>query len=232
MKISCNHCGAQNDLGRVFCTSCGKKLDLSQRTSAQEFKGSEAPAVPPVIWKILVLVVVLFVVGVVALAFWCTPPIGEVGDLPGARRVVTKWQNAKVSLRPGKSVGVPLSEREINVYLAQQAQKLQLASLAVVLQPGRFETRVGAAITLPFTVPGFSTNQIPLSYNLSGGFNGGKVAITGVKLGHLPLPGSFQSKATEKILPALAEFTKDQDMIDAITEVNLSTGTVEIVFQK
>ena len=232
MKITCNHCNAQNELGRVFCTSCGKKLDLTQRTSAQEFKGSEAPRIPSAIWKILVLVIVILIVGAVALAFWCTPAIGEFGEGSNARRVTTKWQNTKVSLRPGMSVGVPISEREINVYLAQQVQNLQLTSLTLVFQPGRFEARAGSAITLPFTVPGLATNQIALSYNVSGGFNGGKAVITGVKLGHLPLPGPFQNKATDKILPAFEEFTKDQAMMDAITEVNLSTGTVEIVFQK
>ena len=129
-------------------------------------------------------------------------------------------------------VVIAIKEREINIYLAQQAQDLKLASLALVLQPGRFEVRVGSAITLPFTIPGLGTNQVPLSYNVSGGFNGGKAVVSGVKLGHLPLPGSFQGTATGKILPALSEFTKDQVMMDAMTEVNLSTGVVEIVFQK
>ena len=96
--IVCGGCGSENELGRVFCTQCGGKLDLSGMTNevvAEQAKRSFMAKHWPK-FAIGVAVIILLIFG---MTFWSTGPLqGKEGTSVGARRVQSQMRSmAKLS---------------------------------------------------------------------------------------------------------------------------------------
>ena len=66
--INCTKCGSGNELGRVFCLSCGAKLDLSNLGSEEIVEMDQLPWIKRHYPKIIIAVVVIIVVCSVSLS--------------------------------------------------------------------------------------------------------------------------------------------------------------------
>src|ERR1035437_2744940 len=99
----CSRCGNQNPLGRVFCTKCGTKLELSHMTAEHVVEIKKSWTDPFIRhWRLLAAAVVVLAMVLVALAFWPqTMQIGKEGTRVDGRKVDVGLASLRV-LRPGE----------------------------------------------------------------------------------------------------------------------------------
>ena len=230
MKIECAQCGAPNDLGRVFCTSCGQKLDLSRHTAVKEIQDSAFVVMFRNVKRIVGPVLAIVIILMIALLIWPVAP-GKITTEPrGTQRVQQKMQAVK-ALGAGQSVAVLFTEKEINSYLETKRAKLNFRTLGVTFSPVGFAITATAAITLPFTIPVANTNQLPYSISLGGTFTDGRLSVQS-RVGHLPLPGPLGAYPRQCLAAAFDEYLKDQPLVAAAQNATCSDGQLEMLFKK
>lgn len=240
MKIPCAKCGAQNELGRVFCTSCGQKLDLSQRTAVQDIEEDAGPGIVKHIVVAVIVVLVLTALVLAAMALWPAKPIiDNTGEKRGAARVAQLLVEAKRAVAmsgAGERRSLQLSEKEINTYLERKCEGLGFTSITVNMLPDSFVLRIEApGLSLPFTLPGMTSGQLPITYMVRGGFVSGQPAqpvFSSVRMGHLPLIRALRSSFFAKLAAIFDDFLKEQDLVDTLQEVALDDDKVVLIFQK
>jgi len=113
--LTCPKCGVDNQLGRVFCSSCGAKLDLANMTS-QSVAESQKKSWIARFWWIVPVAIVLVAALMVACAFW---PKTDPLDGPGTRvqgRTVETTLISMGRVRQGRGGGKALSAAEINAF--------------------------------------------------------------------------------------------------------------------
>lgn len=230
MKITCTKCGHQNELGRVFCTGCGKKLDLARRTSVEELKPNVAKKITKWIANTVILIILAGGILGLALAFWPAPASTQVGETRGAQRVEQKAK-ALQGGAPGVSLQATFVERDLNTWLDANKGRGGYDLVAIRLLDGRFVIKGRGYINLPFTVPGLSSEGIPYSMGMSGRFDKGRLVVTSRVMGHLPL-FSFLTEIVDSRLRAVLGDLVDSTLLGAIQEVLLTEGQVQVTVQK
>jgi hypothetical protein len=230
MKIICDKCNAENELGRVFCTNCGQKLDLTQHTSIGEIREGAFSRLMRLAFKIGRIIVTVAICLAVLAAVWPVRVVAPRSDLRSVQRVSQKLQAIKM-LQSGQSIVVAFTEPEINAFLDTKKNKIAASALAVAFTPAGFECHAALAIPVPFTLPVINTNQLPYSMGVSGRFTGGRFQTQG-RVGHLPLPGPLGAFARQKIAAAVQEYLEDPKLAVAAQSATFGAGRVEMLFAK
>jgi hypothetical protein len=230
MKITCTKCGHQNELGRVFCTGCGKKLDLTQKTSVEELKPNAVLGFVKWGAKIAMIVVLAAVILGVSLAFWSVPASTQVGENRGIQRVEQKAK-ALGGGASGVSLQASFPERDLNTWLDANKALGGYDLLAIRLLDDRFVIKGRGLIRLPFTVPGLNSDGIPYSMGMSGRFVKGRLQVTSRVMGHLPLFGSLKGIVDSRLNAVLGSLV-DERLWSTIQEVLLTDGQVQVTVQK
>ena len=232
IKIDCAACGFDNDLGRVFCTQCGQKLDM-RRTSISDLQSRRELDFGKTLGRILLRTFAVAIVIVLALAFWPMPRAAIVLDQTGAPQVVLKTRAVKKALVAQRSVSVEFTETELNGYLAVRAKARDLRALTVDLKPGVFELQAWMTWHAPFTnIAWLAKAGLPLSCGLTGSFEGGKLAVTKGRVGHLPLVGPTAGMAVSLFGSVLNDVAGEKEVVGALTQATINEGKVELRFGK
>lgn len=191
--IACGKCSHQNPLGRVFCSSCGAKLELLAMTKETvEKKVAHWYATPLRILSrvFVVLLIVIFAASVAVL--WPAPSNdGAVGTLMDSKPVEKALARARMKVA-GTARPISLTEKQINAYLAQhKTTPLGFQSLNVKLTSDQ--------LTLNAFIPFKKPNPLlpPAEVKSNQGFKAaatctivdGKLRVQSLQLGHLPIPG-------------------------------------------
>ena len=189
--LICSKCGMENPLGRVFCGSCGAKLELSHMGS-DTVAGSQSASVMFRHGLKLVIVVILVIAAVVVTAFVPkTRVIGKKGTNRGSRRVGSALRMIK-GLPNGRALKKTFTEADINAYLEfSKARKLKMKSVSVAVGDGYFRVRVIRAIG-PFAL-GPVQIEPKISHELMCVPVGDAVVVRRANMGHLPLFGPFKT---------------------------------------
>jgi len=200
--VTCQNCGKENALGRVFCDGCGTKLDLSalSRERVAELTSRSWLARH---WKKFLWLIVLAIVAAVAMAMWPrSATIGLAGTVVGGGRVETQL-GAIRGASAGQSMTATFSERDINGYLAfKVAPSLGFQSISVDAHDGYFFVRAVRGLGV---VRVRSFRVVPkLSYELACVPIGGGVAVRKASVGHLPLAGPAKKLAVNGLVRALS----------------------------
>ncbi len=112
----CPKCGSDNALGRIFCASCGEKLDLSKMSSEEVAASLRQNWFLRNKW-IFYVVPAVIVALVIFLALWPrTDAIGQRGTLHGGDRVRKKVR-ALSMIRRGETIEFEISEDDLNGYI-------------------------------------------------------------------------------------------------------------------
>jgi hypothetical protein len=196
-KIICKSCQAHNDLGRMFCSGCGQRLDFSPGSLSGSGGGGDVAGKAR---RALVVVAVFGLLAVVALALW-TPVVPAAAGLEsGVRSVPQKFKGLQIAVQGKRSASASFTEQELNGFLAAKARELKLARLQVDLRPGEFEVvAVKRFVDKPATAGEPEKAPLPfgLAWSLSGTMESGKPKARSARLGHLPLPGPLAGAALE-----------------------------------
>jgi hypothetical protein len=120
--LKCPKCGYDNELGRIFCHSCGSKLDLDQIRAASRAEPKSVrrpnPKIGFVLWRAFQVVVLLSIVLILYLA----------AQVPGIRAISTTSDDLKAAnhkwIELGRSIDLrepatlEITEAELNAFVS------------------------------------------------------------------------------------------------------------------
>lgn len=218
IKIECASCGFLNDLGRVFCSQCGQKLDLRDTSMESLEQRREIDWGGIIRWGVA-LVMLSVVVTVLGLALWPVKAAPVYFEAVGARQVPVKLSAVLRALSYNKAMTLDFQEGELNGFLAERAKVKRLKFLTIDLKPGSFNLHASMDWTPVTNLAYLAEIKIPLSMTLKGSFQGGVFFPGTAQVGHLPLPGKSQEIATRFFASLLPDITNEKRIIDALRTV-------------
>lgn len=228
--IICKKCGMDNQLGRVFCTSCGTKLDLTAMSS-QSISSADKESWIGENWPKLVLVPsLIIVVAVAGLVLWPGRGVGKDKNPSSSSRRVEGQIASLSNLKTGQRVGPYLvSQQDLNAYLVELAKKAKVTSMTVKLSKGL----VDASMMNVVAVLGSGTNKVPIGISFDAVFvpEGGKLKIVRGSVGHLPLFGPLLKIAENAFIKAVAAEPKNTNLA-LIEEITVDDGKMSIIVSK
>ena len=227
--ILCKKCGNSNPLGRVFCGTCGSKLDLSGLSSETVAEITRRPLVSLRFLKILWLLLLAPII-IAALAFWPdSAPIGRDGTRLGMQRVEGSL-HLLADVKKGRTLGREFTEEDVNGYFKfDKAAKLQTESISVQAFEGYIQVRVVRALSM---IRLGSVEVVPrVSYDLFCVPMGSLVRVSKVRMGHLSWLGPMKTSVVRSIY-RMASSQKEWAVFGDMTELKLAPGKITVVLTK
>jgi hypothetical protein len=184
--LKCSKCGTQNQVGRVFCESCGTKLNLE---GMRHEDVQMLVAVPwwKRYWKLLALIPVAIMLLLVCMRIWPkVERIGERGDAAGRMRVVRALARIEAISKgeaPERSADVLLAEADINAYLRYELEARAGARLSVDLLDGVVMVRM-VRPRFSWSLPNDYRFEPDLSLDVAYGVNGASFVPYKAWVGH------------------------------------------------
>lgn len=228
--LVCEKCGAENPLGRVFCGTCGAKLDLTHMKSEDVADSQKASWVRQHIFKV-VIGIVLIVVAMAGLGLWPqTDMIGEKGTRIGGRRVERKLR-AMQRIRKGQSLSVDFPEKDINGYfefLKQEKLKVDSFSVSVMEEylAARMVRTLGKWEVGKFEImPKISCDVVCVPSE------GGGVIVSKAGIGHLPLWGPVADVVAQVVHKTVAS-QKEWAPFEHLAEIKMEEGKVSVLVKR
>jgi len=228
--ITCKKCGSENALGRIFCGSCGDRLDLDNMTSDHVDTLTKQEAAAPVKKMIIaaVIVVFLFIIGV---ALWPQgAPIGTTGNASDGRRADAQIKGAARVTRGERKFTV--NEADLNGYFADRGLQAlpSVKSLSVDIGGSQFSVRM---VKVLVKLPKVKEKELPpltMSFEVTCEPAEQGVNITGGWLGHLPIAGA--AKLLKPVMLSPFADVKDWAFVTNITSVALEEGKAAVIVKK
>lgn len=229
IKIDCKSCGFKNDLGRVFCVQCGKRLELTN-TSLEELAARRQ-----IDWgrygrQLVRLLIVLVIAGVVAAFFWRQAPATVQVDPAGAQQVPYKIKAVQSALRARQAVSLSFSEAELNGYLEARAKARRVTRLTIDLKPGAFELAAWHDWAPATNVAALTNVVFPVSCSIAGGFDKGHFVVKGGRFGHVPLPGPAGMVSLPWFRSWFSDVFSQTGLVGSIKSVTLDDAKADLVF--
>lgn len=232
--LTCPKCNTDNELGRVFCSSCGGKLDLT-RMKREDVAEAQKPSLIRRLLPWVVIVAVVLVFAIAGLALWpVTGSIGKEGDRKGGA-YMARQLNVLNTLKENRSLKVSFTEENINGYLTFfKAEKLKVNSVSMSITNGCFSVRavrtLGAWKVFKYKDKSFNLTPT-ISIDLTCAVAGGKLSVSSASMGHLPLLGPARSPAVNAFQSAFAA-EKDWACFKDASEIEAANGKLSFVIKK
>lgn len=216
--VKCRICGENNGLTRLFCKSCGSKLDMS----AVRFKSR---GVGRVLRHLLHAVFLLALLAVLGLMLWAPHPEGEIGTEQQGYECYQKILDLYEAGRAGRTLVHDFSEAEVNAYLAirvddkasgdaSTGRGLALQSINLRFTDDHFLVHIGT-----------SWNFLNIRYIIEAKpfveSRGVKVNIKRVELGRLPIPAPLHLTFSSRMLPIVQALEEEWIMLGNVTRIGL-----------
>lgn len=228
IKIECSTCGFQNDLGRVFCSQCGQKLDLRD-TSMESLEERREFDFGRLFRWLLSLLVIGALVGLLGFGLWPAKPAPVYSEAVGVRQVPVKLSAILRALSYNKAMTLDFQEGELNGYLAERAKVKHLTALTVDLKPGAFNLYAAFDWIPPTNMTFLAKVKIPITITLKGGFQGGVFIPEKGQIGHLPLPGKTLSVSTDYFAALFPDILAEKRLIDALRTVAIEETRADLM---
>lgn len=236
--VLCKKCGNDNPLGRVFCTKCGTKLELTHMSAdhvQEEVKHWSDPIRK--YWKYPAGLVVVLILAMVGLALY--PQSAKVGRR-GTRvdgREMEGWMNTMKAMKPGAAYTFEFREENINGYFeffkTNAMATAQFQRLSVQVTNGTCKVRVIRPLgSGAYSIPLVGQTVSPtLSYDLYLQAVGKTLRPYKVQMGHLTVNGPMRSSALMKILGFINAQPESAGLAN-ITNIKLGPGKITVVARK
>ncbi len=227
--IICPKCGAENQLGRVFCGGCSSKLDLDS-ISRQNISDMTKVSWISQNWKMFLVIPLVLLVVILGLAFW--PSVDEIGQkgTPGGSKRVENALRMLGNLRVGQVYPLQeMREQDVNGYIEYAKKEFGATFLRVQLLPGVTvvklvkplfkDIKIGSRLFSPKL--SFTVYYMPIS---------GKLVSRKATMGHLPL-GPLKGLANGVIAGYVAS-ASELLVLNGATEIKIDQGKVAITVKK
>ena len=229
--IQCPQCHQGNELGRIFCTRCGTKLDMSRMTrssSGRSFNmvGFLRGGVRVVIFLVLLVLLLLLI--------WPTALAGKRGTDDEVAVLLGQRQPLARAVQDKREAKVDVTESALNAYLAASLKAahsneeavaiwmLRLEELNVALQPG-----VVTVTTLSHWGP------LAITWELSGApkMTEGRFAldVKSGRIGHLGLPQAGADWMASRVAVLFNRWSADHELLDQLAGVTVDKDMVTLV---
>lgn len=228
IHIECSNCGHQNELGRVFCGSCGTKLDLNA-TSMSELQERREIDYGKWIRRLFTTVLVLGIAGIAGALLWPMKTPTVFFEEAGAAQVTMKARAARTALSFNREIKFELTEGELNGFMTERARSRKVGKLAVDLKTGGFVLYAGFNWAPATNVTWLADVKIPVSMEMKGAFKGGVMGVEWARIGHCPLPGTAKNIVVEYFGKMFADITGEKKVVSAIKEVAISETQANLV---
>ncbi len=246
--IQCPKCREENQIGAIFCRSCGEKLELDQLTPDSFQQGgddSKTKTVITIVRNLIILVLILAVIGAIAAVFM-KPSISISNSL-------TEEEN-KVALKRFKKFRKGKSGTEYSFNLAEiQMLSDLILELTEEHKQKKREDFIASGETPTLITDGLYTEFVPpdslkfilksqlldkapiyssIVGKVTGSETGLSFAVTDVHLGKLPIP---VPQLKEIIVKHFAALVKDNDKFKQEVQAKVKSiivGSDQVIWKK
>lgn len=222
--IICTKCGMDNQLGRVFCTSCGTKLDLTHMSTQAIAKDNEESWMS-LHWKqVVFLPLFLVVVLLVGLVFWPSAAGTGAKGTPASGRRLEGVVSTLAKVNPAlKMAPIAVSEAELNAYLencvvskgAASSFNIKLVKGLAIVHMSQDFVSIGSNATIGLS---FDAKCLPV---------GGTLQVAQASVGHMTLVGPMLKIAGKAFARALAAEPKHASLAN-INDIKIEDGKATI----
>lgn len=227
--VTCGSCGHRNPMGRLYCMSCGAKLEVTEKSVS--VTGAAAQRGRNVLRGLRLLITLGLLVVLVQL-MRPVQPRAEVGSRSEANilgRKLTVLQDALMEHRARTEL---LPESEINAYLfeiLQRSDPSRRSWLGLNLQTVQIRLVEGKALVLLSAGQGAwqITQEINVTPVRSDG--GWTCEVTAMRIGHLPLPRSLAKGLAARSGQVFGGLSREAEVLKRMNELRLSQGVVEAI---
>lgn len=232
VHVQCPACKKQVPFGRLFCTFCGEKLELTPDKVTSRLTVTEAyGAVRKVVIRLISLSVVAGIVGVF---LWPMEPVGQVGSAAHATSCQSKIASTRARALNGLVFMEQFSEQEVNALLAERLTKtanteagagFQLTGVNVVFTPGK--VMVNTRLQAWKAVVSYEVELAPKI-----GSKGFEHEVTGLRIGHVPVPAQVAGFLAGRALNVFSEFTAEAETLGRMKQLVVEKGLVRVSTQQ
>jgi hypothetical protein len=242
--IACSKCGYDNELGRIFCHSCGAKLNLTEikapsqggKSMVKKAKGGGGKMVT----RVMSLAVLVIVVAVLVLAF----------QVPNIRPISTSSDDLVMSDKKRAALddlvlqkqpnSVTVSEGELNSFIQGLGFENSTPG-ALEVAPTKLQLELGdGVITAVFLgklhIAGSVEKQIYLSYTGVPTIEDGHFVFkpTAGALGALPMPPWFLIKTglfDHYFAKLFVQLDKEKQVLDSLSSISVTSQSLVLNYQ-
>lgn len=227
LMMRCSKCGEMNRLPVVHCKRCGARLDFE--TAEQRMKEAGKPTARQQIRLAGRAAAAFVLLLIVLLMIWPAQMARNVGDEMDAKRYRMKGELLVEALNRGMPASQVIEEKEINAHLgemlaAQPAARggfsAHLDDIGARFFPGRAEVFVAIGRG-PFTFTGMFYAKP----------KGSKLAVTGAKAGHLPLPGILGKLYAGTQSGLFRQMKNESRIVRNLDGASVNDGSIELLIQ-
>lgn len=226
MTLVCKQCGEANTLPRLHCRKCGAKLDFEAAEGELLGELARAGRRRGALLRTLLLLAFAAALG---LAVW---PSGLERRATGAEVDAKRWEMKRALLLDALDRGFPaaqtVTEAELNAWLTR------------VVAAAAEEDRGGMSAQLLDTAVSFGENRArwlvlvrrgPVRFSVvyEAKADGAGLALTGAKLGHLPLPGALGRLYAKTQGRLFRPFGKEARILRNLDSLVVRDGEIEVL---
>jgi hypothetical protein len=227
VKVSCNHCGQQNELGRMFCLSCGKRMHITNADITQA--GRAARAFSPV--TLVRPIVMLLVLAALLAACWPQKHLPQAAG-PGRNvqrtRVLAKVTGLGQVVLAKSEARAAFNAEEIGLFLQNRAN-LTTNDIPLTVRIEGDRLLVLQTMSLgPFAVGAKTVGPFRYTRQLTCRSAGRTLVVQGGAFGHLPLPGPLKNLVAKPVLKAFVPTPIEQSIQKKISQLTIQDGKLEI----
>ncbi|OGV58850.1 MAG: hypothetical protein A2283_00700 [Lentisphaerae bacterium RIFOXYA12_FULL_48_11] len=228
--IICAKCGTDNQLGRVFCMSCGAKLDLTHMSNQMLVKSNEESWLRANWPKLVFIPLFLLVVALVGLVMWpVNELIGAGGTSAGGRKI--EGQIASLErLKAGQRFSYSVTEQDLNGYCTEVlAKKSKINSMSVKMFKGLLVTRM---MNVYYEIK-VEKVKVPIALSVEVKYvpEGARLKAARASIGHLPLPGPL-ARIGDKFISKIVMSEPKNANLSCVEDIKIEDGKMSLIAGK
>lgn len=223
MEIRCGQCGETSPLTSLYCRKCGAKLDYEEAERVAVRRGRRGGAKR---WRRRIGALVFWALfAALVLLLWPAGLERETGDAMDAKRYRMKVELLLDSLDRGQPGAQDIAEREVNSWLARQLAKKSVEEGGIKEAAVKFEAGKATGFFLAERW-GFLRFSVTYTARVE---EGGRLALSGLRVGHLPLPAALAERVAVGPKALSEAFAREARVLENAEAVVLEAGTLSVL---
>lgn len=231
MLMKCGECGHDNQLGAIFCRSCGTKLDVE--TIRPKMENKAAMNMFGIIRRVVTGIILLVLIYIIAAMFFPESPTSNVLAEDQKTKATEKFKAmlGKMDGRYGESTYVFTPDELTYLYNNEMTEKTtaDAGSYAIENMYFTIDSRNFIHIMMQSKLAG----KVPVTFELKGRLveDSTQFTVLKAKMGHLGMPKMAQKKIIEKFTPG-TDAGVMKKILDSAASFKIENGDFVVTVKK